>query len=380
MRITSLSLVLALTAACGPVDLEATLPYRARAIIGGNAIDAATHPTAGAILGMAQSQFGPIGGFVCSGTLIARDVVLTAGHCLEGPPADVAESFDLYFSLSADVTAYGQGGGPQQPPDFALPARTVRAARLISHPGWQGTEAWGQIPPSGLGSYDDIALLILEEPFDEVTPSPILRPAQAGALAPGAPLTIVGYGNTTPQQSQQSTAGVKYLATSELIEVGDDSLRVGDGLPTPQKCNGDSGGPSFLQVEGAYRVVGLTNRGWDGQNTTCEDGGIDVRVDVYASWIDEVIAEHSGSTPPETPPESTPPETTPPSPPPNPNNPNAGPAEPVDEPALDDTVHEDCEPEVVYINQSCGQSSGSAPLWLSLLAVGIAWRARRRRG
>ena len=111
-----------------------------------------------------------------------------------------------------------------------------------------------------------------------------------------APVEIVGYGFRDPDYNPQSTvpedSGIKYLATSVINEVGDTEMQIGTHPPTPQKCAGDSGGPTFLEYHDGLlpieRVVGVTSGAYD--STDCHTGGIDTRVDAYRSWIDIKMA------------------------------------------------------------------------------------------
>ena len=96
---------------------------------------------AGAIIGgerdMLHSNVGLIrfttvdGRFRCSGTLISQTVVLTAGHCTEGPATNVYVSFDT--DLALDPLA----------PGITLEEKANREVHYIrgtAHPdpGWTG--------------------------------------------------------------------------------------------------------------------------------------------------------------------------------------------------------------------------------------------------
>ena len=254
-----------------------------RPIISGQQSGPDDFPTTGAIVVFAQTFQGPQGGFSCTGTLIAPDVVLTAGHCVEVPPQ--ARSFTLYFTLTRDVSDYGA-------PQFQLPARTVEVRRFEAHPGWRGIQQMGQ--PRGLGEHDDIALLYLDTPIDDVAPAALADPEMADEIFRGAVVQIAGYGQRTTEMPRPGMrpppSGVQFHATSEIADVGEAEMQVGTVFPTPQKCHGDSGGPSYMDIDDGRlprrRLVGVTSRGYN-DDSDCEVGGVDTRVDHYWSWIDE---------------------------------------------------------------------------------------------
>jgi secreted trypsin-like serine protease len=70
-------------------------------------------------------------------------------------------------------------------------------------------------------------------------------------------------------------------------------LEIVAGKPLLQfdTCKGDSGGPFFLSdARGRWFLAGVTSRGTDLAKTMCGDGGLYVRLDKYAAWIQSVIA------------------------------------------------------------------------------------------
>ncbi|MBU1897837.1 trypsin-like serine protease, partial [Myxococcota bacterium] len=253
-------------------------------IINGEPSVAGAFPTVGALLATVQTYQGPRGGFSCTGTLIAPDVVLTAGHCIE-PPQGVQE-MTLYFSLSLDVADFGQ-------PDLTLPPRTSRVRRAQPHPGWQGTQS---LQPRGLGQPNDLALLFLETPFLDAPTSILSDPLGAATLRRDASVLIVGYGQRDPEAGDmmgpQPPAGVQYQAWSVIKEISAVEMQIGDEFPTPQKCHGDSGGPTFMDFDDgrapSRRLIGVTSRGYE-DSADCWIGGVDTRVDYYHAWISEAM-------------------------------------------------------------------------------------------
>jgi len=68
-------------------------------------------------------------------------------------------------------------------------------------------------------------------------------------------------------------------------------MQIGGDTETTRKCHGDSGGPTYLEVDTphdeASRVIGVTSHTYDAED--CNKGGVDTRVDAYLDWIDDEL-------------------------------------------------------------------------------------------
>jgi len=269
--------VLCASAACGPFAPELGQGHRAgQPIIGGNPSASGSYPTVGVILAVGTANGYSFGQMTCTATLIARDVVLTAGHCTENPFAGTTDQYQFHFSLTTNVASFGQS-------TLDLPANTSQVAAVAPHPDF--TMAAFDTFTGGLGDFKDIALMILQQPMTSIEPSLLMEVDDSSAIAVGTSVEIVGYGQTDPDN--QMSFGVKNEALSAINEVGGSEMQIGDALPTPQKCHGDSGGPSFLDVDDGklptQRVVGVTSHAYD--SSDCYRGGVDTRVDPYRAWV-----------------------------------------------------------------------------------------------
>jgi hypothetical protein len=181
------------------------------------------------------------GRFRCSGTLVSQRVVLTAGHCTEGPATDVYVSFDTDL---------------QKDPMQAGISETEKNARLehyihgVAHPdpGWDGKLTFAKQHDQGVVVLDQAATT----KWPGLTPAPRAPlgalDANQGALK-NEIFTLVGYGVDIGDKKAQVTVQERRSTTSYLksvqrevvtFQINDNDSKAGGG-----SCFGDSGGAAF---------------------------------------------------------------------------------------------------------------------------------------
>jgi hypothetical protein len=188
------------------------------------------------------------GRFRCSGTLVSTRVVLTAGHCTEGPATNVYVSFD--DALQPD---------PLQP-GITAAEKAARAAHYITgvaHPDplWDGKLS--------ISKQHDQGVVVLDAPattkWPSVRPAPLLPvgllDANQGALK-NETFTLVGYGVDIGAKKAQIVNQERQSTTAYLKNVQDEVVAFQNSAKDSKagggSCFGDSGGGVFL---GPY-VVG----------------------------------------------------------------------------------------------------------------------------
>ncbi len=287
-RLTKLFVATVLgTTACGELpEIAVGQSNRAQAIIGGTPATVGEFPAVGTLLIKGYDEwFGEFGMSICTGTLVAPDTVLLAAHCVDTdtlglPPGT---EFDFYFSFALDVTDFGSSS-------VDLPPLTTRIDRAVKHPSFDIGAFDNGV--TGLGDFKDIAVAFLDSAVTDRAPAMVMEPDDSSGLVLDAEVLIVGYGIRTadydPYGGNPDDAGIQYRAVSRINEIGPYELQIGDYAPVPQKCHGDSGGPTFLAyTDGktpAQRLIGVTSHAYD--ETDCNRGGVDTRVDVWREWIE----------------------------------------------------------------------------------------------
>lgn len=204
----------------------------------------------------------------CTGTLLARDIVLTAAHCLSG---------------MAGLTVYTRT-------DTGTEGR--KAISVALHPQYDaGSYARAQATV-------DLALLKLELPLPEPWPVVIRRRVPL----PGERFAIAGFGAAASRPS----AGLDALQTATLIVAGEPSslqLRLvdpvsrGGAIPGLGSCDGDSGGPVFAWSGRRLVLMGILS--WsNGPSMSTGCGGISGATPLarHREWIVKTAREIGGKT------------------------------------------------------------------------------------
>jgi hypothetical protein len=213
--------------------------------------------------------------FCCTGTLIADNVVVTAGHCF----------FCIGGGAATAVVFVGN--------NITKEGKTYRG-RAIVHPEYGEN-----------GAANDLALIFLDEKVTGVKPRKLASSSQIDALTF---VRVVGFGNSNYEST--SGFGVKRMVDTPIASVGcrgDHQAKYGcnEGKELvagflglgPDSCNGDSGGPIYALVgedardDEAWLLVGATSRATAGASRPCGDGGIYERLDAFLDFLGAAAAE-----------------------------------------------------------------------------------------
>jgi hypothetical protein len=193
-------------------------------------------------------------GSFCTGTVISRRVILTAGHCVDTNLTQIEpENYKIFF-------------GPDVNREDGI---IFDAAAVIKNPDF-----------SVATLRNDIGIITLFQ--DAPVPALPFRQTPLDDSFLSQDLTFVGYGLSDPFGR---LGGLKQAADIPIIDFNDTQLFY-NGLVT-NTCFGDSGGPALQTLaNGEEMVVGVTSFG----DSFCQQFGADTRVDAFTtSFIQPIL-------------------------------------------------------------------------------------------
>jgi hypothetical protein len=203
---------------------------------------------------------------LCSGALISPTVFLTAGHCTEA-----MKEYEASYGKTPYVTFDQQ----------VLPSSPVISGTVVTAPDYK------PVVYNLNNDSHDVGIVLLDQPVTDrpIYPLALRNSVTPPQVKPGTTITAVGYGvdqnsssgkpgsTTQPNDKTRDSGALSFVAGSTAW-ISANQVHA-DGV-----CFGDSGGPSFITIDGQERIAGVNSiiNGYD-----CAEMTWSYRVDSDAS-------------------------------------------------------------------------------------------------
>ncbi|XP_065597738.1 transmembrane protease serine 2 [Cyrtonyx montezumae] len=208
------------------------------------------------------------GTHICGGSIITRDWLVTAAHCVEGQFSDPS-----VWSVYAGILSQNQ----------MLSGLGYRVQQIISHPDYD-TDS----------KDNDVALMKLETPMHFTdTVRPVCLPNPGMMFEPNQQCWISGWG--AEYQGGKTASDLNYVMVPLIESSTCNSVSVYDGMVLPtmvcagyleggiDSCQGDSGGPLVTNKNSVWWLVGDTS--WGTGCATANRPGVYGNMTVFTDWI-----------------------------------------------------------------------------------------------
>lgn len=210
------------------------------------------------------------GQYMCGGSIISEDWVITAAHCTRNNDGSEIPPSEMMIRAGA-TNPYQLHSG-----------KTYLISEVIVHEDFNNRTL-----------VNDIALLKLQQPVDVVNAKAVKLLTDAdvmeGASDPGVMTWVTGWGLTkvSPEEFPWDLQKVQLPIVSEeqasvvWKNIAGNVIMAGYRNADRDACNGDSGGPMVVNVSGEYRLAGITS--WGSED--CDTYSAYTRISAYEDWI-----------------------------------------------------------------------------------------------
>ncbi len=219
-----------------------------------------------------------VGGYMCGGSLVTTQWIVTAAHCVQG--------------LSPSQATAILGDHDRTVTESSEQTRSV--SQIVIHPNYNANT-----------SDSDIALLKLSSPVtlnSRVALIPMVTSTDSALYAAGVLGTVTGWGTTssggsTPSKLRQVSVPIVTNTTCNSSiayngRITANMLCAGYSSGGKDSCQGDSGGPFVVPNGSSWKLAGVVS--WGDGCAAANKYGVYVRLNNFTSWVNGYI----NSTPP----------------------------------------------------------------------------------
>lgn len=195
---------------------------------------------------------------LCTGSIIGKDLILTAAHCVDGKPSRM----EIVFKSNVKKA-------------HKTDRRPVKG--YIQHPNWRESRDAG----SGAAGINRGDLAVLK--FTDGLPkgfAPLSLASRDLSLSIGQSVGMLGFGVTSG--TTEGGAGILRKTNTKILDFVSETEVLTDGRAT-SVCFGDSGGPAFVKEKDKWVQWGVAS---SVTNRNCKQSSIHTSVVPFLSWIE----------------------------------------------------------------------------------------------
>jgi len=217
---------------------------------------------------------------LCSGLLLAPRLVLTAGHCVCGwhkaqADGDQSEALIDRSDCASSATITAMIYQPRKPGRAPTALHAPHRGEVRPHPELRIVrDALGKLTTV----HANLALILLEEPVQDVAPPPKLADSEARLEEP---LITVGYGN---DESGAALHGDRRFNTSRVVSLQEEGERILLSPPRQLLYQDDSGGPCLRESPEGDVLVGVSTRGLNNESSC-------LSTSFHREWLTQQLLE-----------------------------------------------------------------------------------------
>lgn len=253
-------LCLFLLASCGKTNEARSNKVFSSKVFGGNKIDM-NDPLAKVTVGVSNKKLND----VCTGTIIAENIILTAAHCIEK-----AETNDMEVVFGQSI--------------YSMKAKRVQVESMIAHKDFIHSSV----------IRNDLALLKIEGKIHEGYKVLDIDSSLNLEFDPGTMVLVAGFGFSRIDFMRMGLGTLRAAEVRMEYYSSLEDLMILDQSEEKGICQGDSGGGAFALVNGKLVQLGVTSFVYLKPNSStkadCRNKAFFTNVAHFNGWIKDSMA------------------------------------------------------------------------------------------